>query len=256
LKRLLKNARDGKQPEASATSPYTREAALRRVEQERSEDLSDAFQNFVIRSEWEQRFWAPSIDDEQRLGTTRHFIHEALRQASRDVPEESAREKLTSTGTIMGSPHYMPPEQAKGWTDEVGPPADIYSVGAIMYEILTGTPPFTGDLRKVITQVISTPPVPPRQRRDSVPPGLDAICMKCLEKTPERRYLSMGQLAEDLQRFMSGAEVSALNEASPSNAQIHSDKVPQGSTQTDASPISTTLQAGETTTKSWWQFWR
>jgi serine/threonine protein kinase len=196
LKRLLKAARDVKQPEPSATSEYTREAALRRREQERTEDLSDAFQNFVIRSEWKHRLWAPSIDDEQRLSTTRQFIQEALRQASGDVPEESkAREKLTSTGTILGTPHYMPPEQARGWTDEIGPTADIYSLGVIMYEILTGTPPFTGDLFEVITQVISSPPVPPHQRRVSIDPGLSAICMKCLEKTAERRYLSMGQLA-------------------------------------------------------------
>ena len=107
----------------------------------------------------------------------------------------------------MGTPQYMAPEQAAGRIEEVGPSADIYSLGAIMYELLTGRPPFTGKVVQVITEVISRPPVPPRQRRDSIDPALEAICMKCLEKTVERRYKSMGHLAEDLQRFRSGDEV-------------------------------------------------
>ena len=150
-------------------------------------------------------------EDEQRLDNIGQFIQEALRQASLDLPGESqVREKLTKSGAIMGTPQYMAPEQAWGRIEEVGPPADIYSLGAIMYEMLTGRPPFTGDPVKVITEVRSRPPVPPRQRRDSIEPGLEAICMKCLEKTVERRYESMGSLAEDFQRFLSGAEVGAL----------------------------------------------
>jgi hypothetical protein len=125
-----------------------------------------------------------------------------------------------------------------------------------MYELLTGQPPFTGQMLQVISDVMSRPPVPPRQRRDSVAPSLEAICLKCLEKTAKRRYENMGKLAEDLQRFVSGGEVSALSELAPLNAQIHSDKVLQGPSQTDTSPISTTLQAGQTKTKSWWQFWK
>jgi serine/threonine protein kinase len=110
----------------------------------------------------------------------------------------------------------MAPEQAWGRIREVGPPADIYSLGAIMYEMLTGRPPFTGDPVQVITEVRCSAPVPPRQRRDSVDAGLEAICMKCLEKTIERRYKSMVSLAEDLQRYLEGAEVSAITETSPS----------------------------------------
>jgi serine/threonine protein kinase len=235
----------------------THEVELRRFEQERSEDLSDSFQNFVIGSEWKQRIWAPSIEDGQRFDAMRQFIQEALRQASLDLTEESiAREKLTKSGAIMGTPQYMAPEQAWGRTDEVCPGLDIYSLGAIMYDMMTGQPPFSGDIEQMIMEVRSRPPVPPRQRRDSVPPGLEAICLKCLEKTAERRYVSMGQLAEDLQRFMNEAEVSALSETSPSNAQMHSDKVPQRPSQTDTIARSTTLQAGASITKSWWQFWR
>ena len=120
---------------------------------------------------------------------------------------------LTKSGAIMGTPQYMAPEQAWGRIEEVGPSADIYSLGAIMYEMLTGRPPFTGDSFQVITEVRSRPPVPPRQRRDSIDPGLEAICMKCLEKTVERRYQSMGHLADDLQRFMDGGQVDALSES-------------------------------------------
>jgi hypothetical protein len=78
--------------------------------------------------------------------------------------------------------------------------------------------------------------------------------MKCLEKTAERRYKSMGQLAEDLQRFMSGAEVKALSETSATEPQVHPDRQDQLSAQSGSG--STTLQAGASTTKSWWQFWR
>ena len=91
--------------------------------------------------------------------------------------------ELTKSGAIMGTPQYMAPEQASGRIGEVGPSADIYSLGAIMYEMLTGRPPFTGDPLKVITEVISRPPVPPSQERDSIEPVLEVICMKCLEKT-------------------------------------------------------------------------
>ena len=98
--------------------------------------------------------------------------------------------------------------------------------------------------------------MPPRQRRDSIDPGLEAICMKCLEKTVERRYQSMGNLAEDLQRFIDGGQVDALSETSPSNPRVHSEKEAQEASQTDSSTRSTTLQAEATRTKSWWQFWR
>ena len=125
-----------------------------------------------------------------------------------------------------------------------------------MYEMLTGRPPFTGQPFQVITKVRSRPPVPPRQRRDSIDPGLEAICMKCLEKTVERRYQSMGNLAEDLQRFMSGAEVSALREVSPAEhldcagrsvGRCREDGIPHEESDHEARSIAT---------KTWWQFWR
>jgi serine/threonine protein kinase len=182
------------------------------------EDLSTEFQDYVVRSEWKKRIGTPDAEDERHFEEMRQFIQEALRQASLDLPGESqVLAKLTRPGAIMGTPQYMAPEQASGRIEEVGPSADIYSLGAIMYEMLTGQPPFTGDRFRVIQEVISRLPVPPRQRRGSIDPRLDAICMKCLEKTVERRYKSMGHLAKDLHRFLTAAEVSALPDDLPSN---------------------------------------
>ena len=178
-----------------------------RIKETANDDVTTTFEDYVVRTEWKQKIGTPDAEDEQRLDDIGQFIQEALRQASLDLPGESqVRENLTESGAIMGTPQYMAPEQAWGRIEEVGPSADIYSLGAIMYEMLTGRPPFTGDLCQVITEVRSRPPVPPRQRRDSIDPGLEAICMKCLEKTVERRYQSMENLADDLQRFMDGGQ--------------------------------------------------
>jgi serine/threonine protein kinase len=211
----------------------------------------------VVLTEWKKKIGTPSIADEQRLDDVRHFIHEALRQASLDLPRGSrGLVNLTRSRAIMGTPQYMSPEQALGKIAEVGPATDIYSLGAIMYEMLTGRPPFTGQKFQVMAEVIKTPPVPPRQRRDSIDTVLEAICMRCLEKRIKRRYESMGSLAEDLQRFLSGGRVDALGETSPSEPQFHTDEVAQEPSHTDSSRRSTTLQAVATRTKSWWQFWR
>ena len=209
----------------------------------------------MVRTEWNQKLGTLSAEDEQRLEDIKQFVQEAQRQASLDLPEDSQiLGKLTQSGAIMGTPHYMPPEQAWGRTEEVGPSADIYSLGAIMYEMLTGRPPFTGDSVDVIMKVRNRPPVSPRLRRDSIDRGLEAICMKCLEKTVERRYQSMGNLAEDLQRFMNGAEVSVLRDVLPS-----SERVSSASDSDDSATKTTSVSIGTTEpdrTRSWWQFWR
>jgi serine/threonine protein kinase len=220
-----------------------------------NDDLTTTFDDKVILTKLKSRFGTSSALDERRLVEIRQFIHEAQRQASLNLPGDSQiLERLTQSGAIMGTPQYMAPEQALGRIEDVGPSADIYSLGAIMYEMLTGRPPFTGHPLQVITKVTTIPPVPPRQLRDPVEPGLEAICMKCLEKTVERRYQSMGALAEDLQRFIDGGAVNALNETLTSIPRIHSKRKALESSPTDLSTGSTTLQA--TTTKSWWQFWR
>jgi hypothetical protein len=111
----------------------------------------------------------------------------------------------TAQGEILGTPSYMAPEQACGLIDQVGPHSDVHALGAILYECLTGLPPFRGEsAAATIEQVCNHEPVPPHVRDSRVPRDLAAICLRCLEKVPSLRYASALALAEDLQRYQEG----------------------------------------------------
>jgi serine/threonine protein kinase/WD40 repeat protein len=110
--------------------------------------------------------------------------------------------RLTQPGFAMGTPCYMAPEQAQGKSDRVAPPADIYALGAILYEMLTGRPPFTGaGPAETVAQVLDEEPVSPALLRPELSRDLATICLKCLEKDPRKRYARAADLADDLRRF-------------------------------------------------------
>jgi formylglycine-generating enzyme required for sulfatase activity len=132
---------------------------------------------------------------------------DALRPATADGTPE------TRVGNVLGTPAYMPPEQASGQLSRLGPASDVYSLGATLYCLLTGKPPFEGpDVVEILVQVQRGEFLPPRQVLRSVPPALEAICLKAMAHRPEARYAGPLELARDVEHWLADAPVSAYRE--------------------------------------------
>src|SRR5262249_16057630 len=123
---------------------------------------------------------------------------------------EPSEEAPTRTGMILGTVSYMAPEQAGGKVHAIGPATDIYGLGAILYELLTGLPPFRGENElETALQVQFDEPVSPSRLRPRTPRDLQTICLKCLHKEPERRYASASALVDDLRRYLESRPIHA-----------------------------------------------
>jgi serine/threonine protein kinase len=254
------------------TVPLTedfREATRLRTDYERGSRAAGGgsnatFEDYLVLTQWERRMGSPGPGDERALSEIGRFLREALRQSSPATPEVSqAVARLTRVGTVMGTPQYMAPEQAWGEVGEVGRAADVYSLGAVLYHMLAGRPPFSGDVSRVLWDVREKPPVPPRQVRGSADPALEAICLRCLEKSPGRRYESMEVLADDLRAFLDGSGVAALGNrrldggvVGPAFGVGVGGDTPQDGDETRTWVPEGTTEPAPSGRKSWWRFWR
>ncbi|HOC01264.1 MAG TPA: protein kinase [Verrucomicrobiota bacterium] len=168
--------------------------------------------------------WMKAIAEAVRHAHEHGILHRDLKPSNILIDEEdqpritdfglakrlTGGSELTLNGQVLGSPNYLSPEQAAGTHTKVGPASDVYALGAILYHLLTGRPPFQADtLTTLLRQVVDTEPVAPRRLNPSIPHDLETVCLKCLEKDPGRRYGTAQMVAEEVGRFLEGKPVLA-----------------------------------------------
>ncbi len=143
--------------------------------------------------------------------------------------EAGTPNELTLSGQMVGSPNFMPPEQATAKHGKVGRYSDVYALGGILYHLLTARPPFQADsLEVIVSQVLTVEPVSPRLLNPTVPRDLETICLKCLEKEPSRRYATAQALADELSRFLGGEPILARPASRPGRAWRWGQRQPVG----------------------------
>ena len=152
--------------------------------------------------------------------------------------QQGSAEKLTHDGAILGTPAYMAPEQAEGRQGDPLPASDQYSLGVVLYELLTGQTPFTGPPVAILHGVLHQQPEPPRKRNAAVPRDLERVCLKALAKRPEDRYANCQELADDLRRFLEGEAVKARPLGLPERAWRWSKREPRLAAATAAAALS------------------